>query len=175
MGAKCLACRRGALPSIEVLSVSARDLLVYMPVVAGRAASGINAAHLRRIVAGFSRLLSGVPTRDSGSAPQIPVLYAIGGFPPLRQALPEDRDAQMEAAASTIRHELGTAGLRSPLRAAFVTDLKSAGRKAVGVQVPLPPSVRMTAVQGSLENRADLGWQARWSRPGHEKDHLRPE
>jgi hypothetical protein len=39
-----------------------------MPMVAGRAASGINEAHLRRIVAGFPRLLPGMHTRAGGKA-----------------------------------------------------------------------------------------------------------
>ena len=62
------ACR--ALSSPGVVWVSARALEMDMPMVAGRAASGINEAHLRRIVAGFSRFFPDVHTRAGGKAPQ---------------------------------------------------------------------------------------------------------
>ena len=74
------ACR--ALSSPAVVWVSARALEMDMPMVAGRAASGINEAHLRRIVAGFSRFFPGVHTRAGGKAPQAAAQDPICGISP---------------------------------------------------------------------------------------------
>ena len=66
-----------------------------------------------------------------------------------RRALPARlRGTQKGTTKAFVRHALGTAGLRSQSKTPFSTDLKSAGRKTVGVQVSLPPSLKRLAAAG---------------------------
>ncbi len=85
-----------------------------------------------------------------------------------RQALPVRlRGTQKGTAMAFVRHALGTAGPRHLSVTSSSTDLKSAGRKTVGVQVPLPPSLKTPARQPCAPQPPSPGGQQQLTIPAH--------